>query len=118
MPARVVIGLQWGDEGKGKVVDFMAAQADVVARFSGGGNACHTVVVDGKENRFSMIPSAALQPEPTLVLADGVLIEPFNLTREIKRLRDDFEFDVKRLLIGRNAIVTLPYHMHLDQASE
>ncbi len=118
MPTTVIIGLQWGDEGKGKIVDFMAAQVDVVARFSGGVNACHTVVVDGTETRFSLVPSGALRPGITLVLADGVMIEPFNLTREINRLRDNHGFDVKRLLIGRNAIVTMPYHIRLDQACE
>lgn len=118
MPATVVVGMQWGDEGKGKIVDFMAAQADVVARFSGGVNACHTVVVDGKETRFSVVPSAALRPEPTLVLTDGVVVEPYVLAHEIDRLCEGRGFDAKRLLIGRNAIVTFPYHIRLDKASE
>lgn len=118
MPATVVVGMQWGDEGKGKIVDFMADQVDVVARFSGGVNACHTVVVDGKETRFSVVPSGALRPRPTLVLTDGVVVEPYVLAHEIGRLRESHGFDAKRLLIGRNAIVTFPYHIRLDKASE
>ena len=118
MPATVVVGMQWGDEGKGKIVDFIAAQADVVARFSGGVNACHTVVVDGKETRFSVVPSGALRPRPTLVLTDGIVVEPYVLAHEVGRLRESHGFDAKRLLIGRNAIVTFPYHIRLDKASE
>jgi adenylosuccinate synthase len=110
--------MQIGDEGKGKIVDFLAGQADVVARFSGGANTGHIAVVDGKRTEFSMVPAGALWPEPTLVLTDGVAIEPFKLVEEIKRLRDKRGFDVERLLIGRNAIVTLSYHMYLDYVSE
>lgn len=118
MPATVVVGLQLGDEGKGKIVDFLAAEADVVVRFSGGANACHTVVVDGEIYRFYLIPSGAIWPHTTLVIADGVVIDPFVLTHQIAELRERNRNIDERLVVGKNAIVTLPYHIQLQRVSE
>lgn len=118
MSVTVVIGLQWGDEGKGKIVDYLGKEMNIVARFCGGSNAGHTVVTNQEKNIFALVPSAALHPKPKLVIADGVTIEPFHLVREIKALREKYDLSSNRLIIGRNCIVTLPYHMQLDSASE
>ena len=87
MPATVVIGAQWGDEGKGKVVDLLAERADMVIRFQGGNNAGHTIVRDGQTWKFHLIPSGILYPGKTCVIGNGVVIDPRVLIEEIDNLR-------------------------------
>ena len=88
MSVRVVVGLQWGDEGKGKIVDYLAERADVVARYQGGANAGHTVQVDDDSYVFHLIPSGILHPGKTCVIGNGVVLDPECLIREILYLED------------------------------
>ena len=83
MPGLVIVGAQWGDEGKGKVVDLLAEQADVVVRFQGGNNAGHTIVRDGETFKFHLIPSGILHPGKLCVIGNGVVVDPKVLTEEI-----------------------------------
>ena len=83
MPSTVIVGAQWGDEGKGKVVDLLAAQADLVIRFQGGNNAGHTIVRDGEEFKFHLIPSGILYPGLTCAIGNGVVLDPKILLEEI-----------------------------------
>src|SRR3989344_8382359 len=94
----VVIGTQWGDEGKGKIVDLLSENADYVVRFHGGNNAGHTVIVDGKKYPFHLIPSGILQPKAVGVIGNGVLIDLEVLSSEIKMLQDE-GMDLKKKLI-------------------
>ena len=87
MPGICIVGAQWGDEGKGKVVDLLAERADVVVRFQGGNNAGHTIVRDGKKWAFHLVPSGILHPGKTCVIANGVVVDPRLLTDEIDGLR-------------------------------
>ena len=87
MPGIVIVGAQWGDEGKGKVVDLLAERADVVIRFQGGNNAGHTIVREGETWKFHLIPSGILYPGKTCVIGNGVVIDPRVLTEEIDGLR-------------------------------
>ncbi|MBI2334470.1 adenylosuccinate synthase [Candidatus Daviesbacteria bacterium] len=109
----VIIGLQWGDEGKGKIVDLLSSQADFVVRFHGGNNAGHTIVVNNKKYPLHLIPSGILNPKTKCVIANGVIIDLEVLTEEIKM------FDVKgRLFISDRCHLILPYHKALDRALE
>ena len=87
MPGIVIVGAQWGDEGKGKVTDLLAEQADLVIRFQGGNNAGHTIIRDGEVFKFHLIPSGILYPGKTCAIGNGVVIDPGVLTREIDELR-------------------------------
>ena len=87
MPATVVVGAQWGDEGKGKIVDLLAADADIVVRFHGGNNAGHTLVVDGEKTVLHLVPSGVLHPGKICVIGPGVVIDPEVLVGEIDALR-------------------------------
>jgi adenylosuccinate synthase len=119
MSATVVIGAQWGDEGKGKLVDVLAANADLIVRFQGGSNAGHTLVVNGKKTVLHLIPSGILHTEKTCVIASGVVIDIFGLTDEIKKLKEaGFKITADQLLISDNATALLPYHKALDKARE
>jgi adenylosuccinate synthase len=119
MSATVVIGAQWGDEGKGKLVDVLAANADLVVRFQGGSNAGHTLVVNGKKTVLHLIPSGILHKDKTCVIASGVVIDIFGLTDEIKKLKaTGFNISASQLLISDNATALLPYHKVLDKARE
>ncbi|HIE04455.1 MAG TPA: adenylosuccinate synthase, partial [Candidatus Latescibacteria bacterium] len=86
MPAKVVVGAQWGDEGKAKVVDFLGGDADIVVRFQGGANAGHTVVAGEREFVFHLIPAGVLHPEKTGVIGNGVVLDPAALVEEMDRL--------------------------------
>lgn len=115
MPATVIVGTQWGDEGKGKIVDFLAENADIVARYQGGDNAGHTVVVDGREYRFHLIPSGAIRGKK-VVLGNGMVINPAVLLEEIRRLKENgIEPD---LVISKKAHVIFPFHRRLDALKE
>ncbi len=114
-----VIGLQWGDEGKGKIVDLLSARADVIVRFQGGNNAGHTLVVDGQETILHLIPSGALYPGTTCVIGGGVVVDPGALVKELDELRArGFVREPERLLISQEAHVILPHHKAIDQARE
>lgn len=119
MPGIVVVGAQWGDEGKGKVVDVFSAQADMVVRYQGGANAGHTLVVDGKKTVLHLIPSGILHEKATCVISSGVVIDVETLTEEILALKkNNFIKRDGQLLISENATVILPYHKLLDKARE
>ncbi len=114
-----MIGAQWGDEGKGKVVDVFSAQADYVVRYQGGANAGHTLVVDGKKTVLHLVPSGALHPNVVCVIGAGVVLDIETLAKEIVALQEGgFLKDPKQLLISDSATVLLSYHRELDQARE
>lgn len=119
MASVVVIGTQWGDEGKGKIVDLLTRYADFVVRFQGGNNAGHTLVVDGKQYIFHIIPSGILYEDKTCVIGNGVIIDPGVLLKEMANLADrGLTVTPKKLLISSNAHLIMPYHQQLDQARE
>jgi adenylosuccinate synthase len=117
MPSIVIVGAQWGDEGKGKVVDLLAERADVVVRFQGGNNAGHTIVREGETWKFHLIPSGILYPGKTCVIGNGVVIDPEVLIEEIDGLRAR-GVDVGGLKVSANAHLIMPYHRLLDSAGE
>jgi adenylosuccinate synthase len=117
MPGIVIVGAQWGDEGKGKVVDLLAERADMVIRFQGGNNAGHTIVREGETWKFHLIPSGILYPGKTCVIGNGVVIDPKVLTDEIDNLRAR-GIDVSGLRVSANAHLIMPYHLMLDHAGE
>ena len=119
MSALVVVGAQWGDEGKGKIVDMLASESDCVARFQGGNNAGHTVVFDG--NRFSLhlIPSGILHPGTKCLIGNGVVIDPKVALEEIDKLKaKGYLKDDAQLMISESAHVIMPYHREIDRARE
>lgn len=119
MAAIVVIGTQWGDEGKGKLVDVLAANSDMVIRFQGGSNAGHTLVVNGKKTVLHLIPSGILHPDKICVIASGVVVDIYGLSEEIAKLKAaGFNITPQQLLISDHATALLPYHKALDQARE
>lgn len=117
MPAVVVMGTQWGDEGKGKIVDYLAEKADVVARYQGGNNAGHTVVVEGKEFKLHLLPSGILYKGKTCVVGNGVVIDPGVMLKEIKGMQEK-GIDASGLKVSNRAHVIMPYHRLLDEAEE
>ena len=117
MPAVAVIGAQWGDEGKGKIVDLLAQQADVVIRFSGGDNAGHTVVNSFGEFKLHLVPSGIFSPRATCILGNGVVINPVVLLAEIDLLNKK-GIDTSRLYISDRAHLIMPYHIMLDGIEE
>lgn len=118
MSATIVIGAQWGDEGKGKVVDILADDADIVVRFQGGNNAGHTLVIDGEKTVLHHIPSGILQGT-FCVLAGGVVVDPAILFQEIEGLRErGYLQDPGQLTVGEECSVIMPYHRVLDAARE
>jgi adenylosuccinate synthase len=117
MPGIVVVGAQWGDEGKGKIVDLLAEQADAVIRFQGGNNAGHTIVRDGEKFALHLIPSGILYPGKRCIIGNGVVIDPRVLTEEINGLRAR-GVDMSGLRVSANAHLIMPYHLLLDSAGE
>ncbi|MGZ5360569.1 MAG: adenylosuccinate synthase [Solirubrobacterales bacterium] len=117
MPGKVIVGAQWGDEGKGKVVDLLAERAEMVIRFQGGNNAGHTILRDGETFKFHLIPSGILYPGKTCAIGNGVVIDPGVLTSEIEGLRQR-GVDVSGLRVSANAHLIMPYHVLLDTAGE
>lgn len=118
MPVTVIVGSQWGDEGKGKIVDLLSSDADIVARYQGGANAGHTVVINGKKTILHLIPSGILYPHTTCVIGNGVVIDPVDLMNEIEILKTQGISVSGRLLISHKAHLIMPYHKILDQAKE
>jgi adenylosuccinate synthase len=117
MPGLVIVGAQWGDEGKGKIVDLLAERADAVIRFQGGNNAGHTIVRDGDEFKLHLIPSGVLHPNTLCVIGNGVVVDPKVLTGELDDLRRR-RISVDGLRISANAHLIMPYHLLLDLAGE
>src|SRR5919199_738259 len=117
MGAVVVVGTHWGDEAKGKFVDVIGQDADVVIRYGGGPNAGHTVIVGENTYKFHLIPSGILNPRALCVLADGMALDPGVLVDEIENLRAH-GIDASNLRISANAHVILPYHKRLDILEE
>jgi adenylosuccinate synthase len=119
MPATIIIGAQWGDEGKGRVVDSLASQADVVARFSGGDNAGHTVFVGSDVFKLHLIPSGILHQQAVCIMGNGMVINPPNLVREMDQLAGmGIEITPQRLLISTRAHIITPAHVALDTIRE
>lgn len=118
MSVRVVVGAQWGDEGKGKIVDLLSRDVDVVARYQGGANAGHTIVVDGRKIVLHLIPSGILHPGVQCVIGNGTVIDPVALMEEIRML-EEIGIDVEgRLHISHKAHLIMPYHKELDAIRE
>jgi adenylosuccinate synthase len=114
----VVVGAQWGDEGKGKLVDVLAERADYVVRYQGGANAGHTVVIGDSQFILRQIPSGILHPSVTCVIGNGVVLEPENLFGELDQLRERGVDTTGRIFVSDRAHLVLPYHKLLDAASE
>jgi len=117
MPVSIVIGTQWGDEGKGKATDLLADRMDFVVRYQGGNNAGHTVVAQGQVLKLHLIPSGILYPNLTSVIADGVVVDPRVLLEEMDMLTG-LGIDVSRLVISGNAHMIMPYHLELEKVTE
>ena len=117
MPATVVVGTQWGDEGKGKLTDLLAGEMDVVVRYQGGHNAGHTIVVDGERFALQLCPSGILYPHITPVIGNGVVVEPQALLAEVDGLTAR-GVDTSRLVVSGNAHLIMPYHLELDRVTE
>ena len=117
MSSVVVMGTQWGDEGKGKIVDHLAEQAQVVVRYQGGNNAGHTVMVKGVESKLNLLPSGILYAGKTCIIGNGVVVDPAHLLKEMKAMQDR-GIDVSALRISNRAQVILPYHRAMDEADE
>ncbi|MGH7584596.1 MAG: adenylosuccinate synthetase, partial [Gemmatimonadales bacterium] len=114
----VVVGAQWGDEGKGKIVDVLAERADMVVRYQGGANAGHTVVVGERQTVLHQIPSGILHPGTACVVGNGVVLDPETFFTEFDQLAEQGIAIAGRLFVSDRAHVVLPYHKLLDQASE
>jgi len=114
----VVVGTQWGDEGKGKIIDYLAEQVDIIARYQGGGNAGHTVVLKDKKYIFHLVPSGILYPDKVCVIGNGVVLDPVSLFEEIDYLEKNGISVEGRLFIAENAHMTLTYHKTLDQIED
>ena len=114
----VVVGAQWGDEGKGKIVDVLAERADLVVRYQGGANAGHTVVKGQDEFVLHQIPSGILHPDTRCVIGNGVVLDPETLVAEMDALRGRGIDLSDRLIVSDRAHLVLPYHKVLDRASE
>ncbi len=118
MSVQIIVGAQWGDEGKGKIVDHLSEHVDIVARYQGGANAGHTVVIGDKEYVLHLIPSGIFHQKVTCVIGNGVVIDPIALLDEIRQLKD-LNIDITgRLLISHNAHLIMPYHKLLDTIRE
>ncbi len=117
MPGVVIVGAQWGDEGKGKITDLLAERATTIVRFQGGNNAGHTIVREGREFKFHLIPSGILHSDKACVIGNGVVLDPSVLLGEIDGLKRQ-SIDVSNLRISANAHLIMPYHVLLDTAGE
>ena len=115
----VVVGAQWGDEGKGKIVDWLSERADVIARFQGGHNAGHTLVIDGTTYKLSLLPSGIVRPGKLSIIGNGVVLDPWALVDEIAKLRGQgVTITPETLMVAENTPLILPVHGELDRARE
>jgi adenylosuccinate synthase len=117
VPATILVGTQWGDEGKGKATDLLAAETDFVVRYQGGNNAGHTVLAGGQLLKLHLIPSGILYPRVTTVIADGVVVDPGVLLEEMDALQAR-GIETSRLVVSGNAHLIMPYHRELDRLTE
>jgi adenylosuccinate synthase len=114
-----VIGAQWGDEGKGKIVDWLSARADVVVRFQGGHNAGHTLVIEGKTYKLSLLPSGVVRKGKLAIIGNGVVVDPWAFVAEVEKLRQEgVAITPESLVVAENAVLILPLHRELDAARE
>ena len=124
MPTKVVVGTQWGDEGKGKIIDYLSTKADYTVRCTGGNNAGHTINVNGKKYAFHLIPSGILNKNTKAIIGNGVVIDPKVLIEEINNLEDegsidkDILFSILNLYISDKAHIIMPYHIKMDELQE
>ncbi|HAV07846.1 MAG TPA: adenylosuccinate synthase [Rhodobacteraceae bacterium] len=115
----VVVGAQWGDEGKGKIVDWLSERSDVICRFQGGHNAGHTLVIDGKVYKLNALPSGVVRGGKLSVIGNGVVLDPWHLVSEIEKIRaQGVEINPETLMIAENTPLILPFHGELDRARE
>ena len=117
MPANIIVGSQWGDEGKGKIIDIMASRADVVVRSTGGNNAGHTVVNNGEVYKLHLIPSGILYPDTLCLIGAGVVLDPKDFISELDSL-ESRGISTKNLKIDPRAQIVMPWHIQLDGLSE
>src|SRR5258705_10734114 len=113
----ILVGGQWGDEGKGKVIDFLASKANMVIRSQGGNNAGHTVITEDGEFKFQLIPSGILYPRCTCIIGNGVVVDPIVLLREISQLRER-GIEPRNLLVSERAHMVRRYHPLFDHLEE
>ena len=115
----VVVGSQWGDEGKGKIVDWLSSEADVVVRFQGGHNAGHTLVIDKKIFKLRLLPSGIVRKEKISILGNGVVIDPWALLKEIEEIKKQgIEVNPENFMISEAASLILPFHQEMDEIRE
>ena len=115
----IVIGTQWGDEGKGKIVDWLSEKADLVVRFQGGHNAGHTLVIDGNVFKLSLLPSGIVRNNTVVLIGNGVVVDPFHLIKEIKQLEEkNIKISPENLIISDAAFLILPIHQLVDEIRE
>ncbi len=115
----VVVGAQWGDEGKGKIVDWLSERADVIARFQGGHNAGHTLVVNGEVYKLNALPSGVVRGGKLSVIGNGVVLDPWHLVKEITAIREQgVEINPENLMVAENTPLIMPFHGELDRARE
>src|SRR5919201_5549228 len=117
MPVTIVVGTQWGDEGKGKATDYLADRMDFVVRYQGGNNAGHTILAEGHTLKLQLIPSGVLYPHITSVIADGVVVDPRVLLEEMDGLAA-LGIDPNRLVVSGNCHMIMPYHLELEKVTE
>ena len=114
-----VIGAQWGDEGKGKIVDWLSEKADIVVRFQGGHNAGHTLVINNKTYKLKLLPSGIVRKNKISIIGNGVVIDPWALLDEIKQMENlGIKINDENLFIAENATLVLPLHKELDEIRE
>ena len=119
MAGVVVVGAQWGDEGKGKIVDWLSSRADTVVRFQGGHNAGHTLVIDGKTFKLALLPSGLVRGGKLSVIGNGVVVDPWHMLQEIKGIREQgVDVTPETLVLADNASLILPWHKDIDAARE
>ena len=115
----IVVGTQWGDEGKGKIVDWLSSEADVVVRFQGGHNAGHTLVIDGKTYKLRLLPSGTVREGKISIIGNGVVVDPWALIDEIKEMKSKgVEVDENNLILSEASNLILPYHKEIDEIRE
>ena len=117
MSGYVVVGTQWGDEGKGKIVDVLSEKADMIVRFQGGNNAGHTVVVNGTKHILHLLPSGCLHPHAQCIIGPGVVVDPFVFLQELQVLEKK-GIDTGHIYISERAHILMPYHILIDQLQE
>ena len=112
----VVVGSQWGDEGKGKIVDWLSEQADVVIRFQGGHNAGHTLVIDGVTYKLRLLPSGIVRKSKISIIGNGVVVDPWALLEEIEEIKSKgVEVNTNNFIISESANLILPFHREMDE---